>query len=86
MEPQRKGRNAAGCLGVAGSFHALLGVRNLHFERAAAVLEAVRLLGQGAGFADALHHAAGPVLLGRCLPHCSPFRYHRSMKLHRESA
>ncbi len=43
---------------IAKSFNALLGVRNLHFERAAAVLEAVRLLQQGVDFADALHHAA----------------------------
>lgn len=43
---------------VAESFNALLGVRNLHFEREAAVLEAVRLLADGFDFADALHHAA----------------------------
>lgn len=43
---------------VAESFNALLGVRNLHFEREAAVLEAVRLLADGFDFADVLHHAA----------------------------
>jgi predicted nucleic-acid-binding protein len=43
---------------IAESFNALLGVRNLHFEREAAVLEAVRLLADGFGFADVLHHAA----------------------------
>jgi predicted nucleic-acid-binding protein len=48
LEPER----------VAESFNALLGVRNLHFEREAAVLEAVRLLADGFDFADVLHHAA----------------------------
>jgi predicted nucleic-acid-binding protein len=43
---------------IAESFNALLGVRNLHFEREAAVLEAVRLLADGFDFADVLHHAA----------------------------
>lgn len=43
---------------IAESFNALLGVRNLHFEREGAVLEAVRLLGDGFDFADALHHAS----------------------------
>jgi predicted nucleic-acid-binding protein len=42
---------------VAESFNALLGVRNLHFEREATVLEAVRLLADGFDFADTLHHA-----------------------------
>lgn len=42
---------------VAESFNALLGVRNLHFEREAAVLEATRLLTDGFDFADVLHHA-----------------------------
>jgi len=42
---------------IAESFNALLGVRNLHFERETAVLEATRLLANGFDFADALHHA-----------------------------
>jgi predicted nucleic-acid-binding protein len=43
---------------VVESFNALLGIRNLHFERESAVLDAVRLLADGFDFADALHLAA----------------------------